>query len=158
MNKTIYVRDEDVATWERAKELAGEKLAPIIAEALRRFVAEKEAEPRGFGRIELSFNDGDSKGLPRRKAFFGRWVFPPDKPECLSDVTGSGRDRYCAVAITAKGALVTLSWTVDVDCERSWERFQFYESFESAVEDRECRWAVIAAREKLGVPVEELDI
>ena len=48
MNKTIYVRDEDVATWEKAKDLAGDKLSPIIAAALRRFVAQQEAAAQGF--------------------------------------------------------------------------------------------------------------
>src|SRR5665213_110800 len=52
VNKTIYVRDEDVPTWEKAKGLAGDKLSPIIASALKRYVAEEEWKQKGFERIE----------------------------------------------------------------------------------------------------------
>ncbi len=154
MNKTIYVKDEDVATWDRAKELAGDKLAPIIASALKRYVAEKEAEARGYDRIEVSYSDELSNGLPRRKAFFGRWVFPPDEPERSPFHDG---EACCAVAITAKGAVVTLSWLESFE-GRSYRRFQVHDSFESGAEESACAWAVIAAWEKVGVPVEELDI
>ena len=155
MNKTIYVRDEDVATWDKAKELAGDKLSPIIAAALRRFVAQQEAASQGFERLELQYADRDAGGLPRHKAFFGRWIFPPEKPNRSSDE----RDAYyyCILAITAKGAVVTCSWSEDSD-GRTYQKFQVHPSFEAAALVREVASDVIDARRKIGVPIEELDI
>jgi hypothetical protein len=80
MNKTIYVRDEDVATWEKAKELAGDKLSPIIATALKRYVAEKEAEGTHYARIQLKFNDSNNNDVPRIVSFSGRWIASPEEP------------------------------------------------------------------------------
>jgi len=80
MNKTIYLRDEEGPVWERARELAGDKLSPVIVTALKHFVAAKEAESKDFERIQLDFDDSDDHNLPKRKAFYGRWVFPPSKP------------------------------------------------------------------------------
>ena len=83
MNKTIYIRDEDVQTWDRARELAGDKLAPVIVDGLKRFIKEKEAEAiveKGFERIEVEFSDATAHHIPRKKAFYGRWVFPYSKP------------------------------------------------------------------------------
>ena len=155
MNKTIYVRDEDVATWEKAKDLAGDKLSPIIAAALRRFVAQQEAAAQGFARLELEYPDANSGGLPRRKAFFGRWIFPPEKPHSASGENEKGYS--CILAITAKGAVVTCSWWYDEETV-SYKKFRVYVSFEEAARDSEVSWAIIAARHKIGVPVEELDI
>src|SRR5258708_1005394 len=80
MNKTIYVRDEDTAIWDRAKELAGDKLAPVIMEGLKKYVAEREAQAKGFERIQIRFHDQQSNGMPRAKAFYGRWIYSPEKP------------------------------------------------------------------------------
>jgi hypothetical protein len=158
MNKTIYVRDEDVSTWDRAKELAGEKLSPIISSALRRFVAEKEAEQKGFERIEYEYHDAETGGLPRRKAFYGRWVIPPDKAETVLSEFSGEVDR-AVVAITAKGAVVACSWTEDKNTDsQSYKTFRTFSSFEAGAQDPHTGWAVISAFKKLGVPVEELDI
>ena len=156
MNKTIYVRDEDVATWEKAKELAGDKLSPIIAASLRRFVAQQEAASQGFERLEVEFSDIDAGGLPRRKAFLGRWIFPPEKPNKSSDEEGE-TNYYCMLAITAKGAVVTCSWSQSYD-GRTYQKFRVHPSFEAAALEREVSSDVIEARRKIGVPIEELDI
>src|SRR5215469_14987269 len=52
-NKTIYVADADLPTFERAQELAGENLSATIACALRRFVKTEEARQQGFEEISL---------------------------------------------------------------------------------------------------------
>jgi hypothetical protein len=156
MNKTVYVRDEDVAAWERAKELAGDKLSPIIANSLKRFVAKKEAEKMGFGRIEYEYSDAECNGLPRKKAFYGRWIFPPNEPQ-----QAFGEDdgiTYCGVVATSpKGAVVVCTWTV-VDDENSYKRFRVYPSFDDAARDSHANWVVNFALRKVGIPVEELDI
>jgi len=156
MNKTIYVRDEDVATWEKARELAGDKLSPIISAALRRFVAEQEAASQGFERLELVYNDAESGGLPRHKAFFGRWVFPPTDA-AVTKSEGGTKKYFCVVAITAKGSIATLSWS-ETDARTTFKTFDVYNSFESATSNKEIAWAIRAARKKIGVPIEELDI
>ena len=67
MNKTIYLKDGEGPLWERARELAGDKLSPVIVSALKQFVVVKEAESKGFQRIEVSFNDSDDYDVPKRK-------------------------------------------------------------------------------------------
>jgi hypothetical protein len=156
VNKTIYVRDEDVPIWERAKELAGDKLSPIIANALKRYVTEREARQKGFERLEYEFSDADSNGLPRKKAFYGRWIFPPNEPEHAIDEDTDILYRG-VVATTAKGAVVACTWTEQPGCQ-SYKRFRVYPSFEEGAKDPESGWVVKSALQKVGVPVEELDI
>ncbi len=157
MNKTVYLRDEEVAVWERARELSGDKLSPVIVSALRQYVLEKEARQKGFERLEIEFSDANCNGLPRKKAFYGRWIFPPNNPHRVgreNDDTVS----YCgALATTAKGNVVTCTWTEDREGQ-SYKTFQVYTSFEKGVEDPETSWVVKWAIRKIGIPVEELDI
>jgi len=159
MNRTIYIRDEDVPVWDRAKELAGEKLAPVIVDGLKRFIVEKEAaeaEARGFERIEISFNDSDDHNIPRKKAFTGRWIFPLRKP-----VQAGGEDSdivaCCAVAVTPRGSAVLHRWTSGSEGCCNYKFFVF-ESLEQAARDEWVGWAARAAIREIGVPVEELDI
>lgn len=42
--KTIYVRDEDEALWEHAKQVAGESVSALIVEGLRAVIARRERE------------------------------------------------------------------------------------------------------------------
>ena len=54
--RTVYVRKEDEALWERVKELAGDSFSEFVTEALRRHVADVEEaralEPAdGFERV-----------------------------------------------------------------------------------------------------------
>jgi hypothetical protein len=160
MNKTIYLRDEQGLIWERARELAGDKLSPVIVAALKRFIADQEAkaeEAKGFERIQVSYNDSVANGIPRVKAFYGKWVFPPSKP--LDEHDEDNRDvlHRLAVAITAKGAAVVHCWREDP--EHRWEeKFSVFPSLVAAAADSHVNWAVRSAIRKIGVPVEELDI
>lgn len=68
--RTIYVRDEDEALWDRAKELSGEEsLSSIIAEALKKLISEKE-DP-SMENIVVEEWDG---GKPFKKSFWGKWL------------------------------------------------------------------------------------
>ena len=49
--RNVYVRAEDADIWERAEQLAGESLSQLIADQLRRYVAQREIEASGFERI-----------------------------------------------------------------------------------------------------------
>jgi len=159
VNKTIYIRDEDIPVWDRAKELAGDKLAPVIVDGLKRYVAQKEveeAEARGLERIVLSFQDADDNWIPKKKAFTGKWIIPIEKPYELCDEDGSEVDRY-AVAITAKNAVVFYYWTVDGE-HFFGKHFRVFNSLRDAAADKNVKLAAIKTIETIGVPVEELDI
>ena len=52
-NRTIYVADADVPTFEKAQELAGDNLSATIAQALRRFVEAEEAKAEGFDDVTV---------------------------------------------------------------------------------------------------------
>lgn len=159
MNKTLYIRDEDVQVWERARELAGDKLSPIIVTGLRKFIAEKEAEEakmRGFRRIEVAYNDSNEHDVPKRKAFHGKWIYSPDKPLEFTSEDGYFSDNY-VVAQTAKGNFAFLTWREDPEGRHN-ARFVVFASLEAAAADKELNPAARQALKKLGVCVEELDI
>lgn len=105
MNKTVYLRDEEVAIWEKARELSRDKLSPVIVAALKRFIVDREAAPKGFERIELRFSDSKNHGIPTAKAFYGRWIFRKETPIAFEREDGDEINRFC-VAVTAKGAVV----------------------------------------------------
>ena len=156
MNKTIYIRDEDVPIWDRAKELAGDKLSPTIIAGLKRFIADHEAMAKSFERIEVSYNDADAHDVPKRKAFYGRWIFPPKKAIELIDEEDGTSYSY-AVAVTAKGAAVVYRWESDAEGTRGY-RLLTFPSLEQAASNKGVNYAVRKAIEAIGVPVEEMDI
>jgi hypothetical protein len=165
MNKTVYLREEEVPLWERARELSGDKLSPVIVAALKRFVAEIEAEAKGYQRIEVSFSDSLVHGLPRIKAFYGRWIFDREKPlrtvwEEVGgyEVADEDGDEYItySVAETAKGNVVV--YKENHDREGTSATFLVYPSFERAAADHQVSYAIREAIKKRGIPVEELDI
>ena len=67
-NKTIYVADADLSTFERAQELAHGNLSATIVQALRRFVEMEEAKESGFREITIRVGSI----APTRKRFLGR--------------------------------------------------------------------------------------
>jgi len=163
MNKTLYIRDEDATIWDHARELADEKkLSPIIVDALKKFIAEKEHEAKGYERILISFKDANDNGLPKKKAFYGRWIIPPEESLIASTIDRFLRimleKKYFAVAVTSKGNIVIYQWGMAKEGEKTEEQFGVYDSFSSAAADRAVADIARIAFERLGVPVEELDI
>ena len=68
-NRTIYVADTDLPTFEKAQQLAGGNLSATIAQALRRFVEAEEASAGGYEEITVALG----KGRPYvKKQFRGR--------------------------------------------------------------------------------------
>lgn len=43
MNKTIYIKNDQASIWNRARELADNNISAVIIEALKKFIADKEA-------------------------------------------------------------------------------------------------------------------
>ncbi|HEU5139809.1 MAG TPA: EXLDI protein [Bacillales bacterium] len=68
-NKTIYVTDADLPTFERAQELAGDNLSATIAQALRKFIKAEEAKNEGFDEVRIK--EGE-KGTYTYKKFIGK--------------------------------------------------------------------------------------
>mgnify|MGYP000890511105 CR=1 FL=1 len=64
MQKTIYVADKDLALFDRAEELGGESLSAVIADALRRYVATKEAEAQGYEEHIIEVGHQGREGSP----------------------------------------------------------------------------------------------
>ena len=159
MNKTVYLRDDEGPIWERARELASDKLSPVIVAGLKRFLAEKEAEEveaKGFERIVLSFQDADDNLIPKKKAFMGKWIISPHKPYEQRTEDGAEVDSY-AVAITPKNAAAFYYWTDDGE-HFFGKRFRVFASLHDAAADTGVQWAALKAIGQIGVPVEELDI
>jgi hypothetical protein len=161
MNKTVYLRDEDeVSVWERARELSGDKLSPVIVSALRVFIASKEAENAGHERILVEFNDLNDHMLPKKKAFYGKWIISPNHPRVETYESRDQQDIYL-VAETAKGNVVVIKYSEGFDNGDHWvsgKKFLVYASFHDAAADHEVNSAVLKAVELRGVPVQELDI
>ena len=163
MNKTIYLRDDEVPIWERARELANDKLSPIIVAALKRFVNDKESQGKGFERIEIPFKDSMDNGLPKIKAFFGKWIYDLQNPYISGFDPGDpgsyeGVDYHHSVAETIKGNFVFFTHEQDVERDCHDYTFLVYPSFQAAAADPKVHEAAINAMEKRGVPIEELDI
>ena len=86
-NKTIYVADADLQTFERAQELAGGNLSSTIVQALRRFVEMEEAKENGFREITIRVGSI----APIRKRFLGRLL-----------AKGQTREHNGATSVTYK--------------------------------------------------------
>jgi hypothetical protein len=163
MNKTVYLPDDEVETWEKARRMAGDRLSPVILKALKEYIVTKEAEAAeaaGFERIELEFEDSDDSHLLKRKAFRGKWIIPPEAPfpPDLPLKLASSRRVY-AIAVTAKAQVVVYTWMHDDDFEANYNyKFLVFPSLQEAAENSDLNSAVREAVRKRGVPVEELDI
>jgi hypothetical protein len=162
MNKTIYLPDDEVETWEKARRFANDRLSPVVLAALKEFIMTKEAEAAeaaGLQRIEVSFEDSDNKHLPKKKAFIGKWIFPPEEPLWLQSTSPFTDSTAFAVALTGKGNVVVYTWKGEAESDyRSYERFLVFPSFEEAALNLDVNYAIREAVKKRGIPVEELDI
>lgn len=43
MNKTIYIKDDQEQIWTRARDLSENRISKVIIEALKEFIAKREA-------------------------------------------------------------------------------------------------------------------
>lgn len=155
--RTLYVREEDQPIWDKARELISEtSLSTYLTEHLRTLVASREASARGFERIILSFRQN---GIPKTKAFYGRWLISPDKPFETHDPHDGSPDFY-AVALTPKDNVVVFNFYEQSDNGKyGWGRLLVFDSFHKANEMQGIPSGLVAeAMEVLGVQVEELDI
>jgi hypothetical protein len=95
--KTIYIKDEDASTWEKAEKLLekGESLSSIISRSLHSFIEQREALQKGMERIEVIVGGGlDSKQPVKKQAFVGKWL--------VDRLYANENDTYYSVALTQK--------------------------------------------------------
>lgn len=157
--RTLYVREEDQPIWDRAKEVIGESLSTHLTNYLRTIVTAQQAATQGAERIVLSFLEN---GIPRTKAFYGRWLISPDQPfeDCQRDgLNVPDTSPVCyTVAMTPKQNIVVFRFKEQkAKGKFGWGEFEVFDSFECA--NSELPYGLIAtAMETLGVEVEELDI
>lgn len=77
MQKTIYIRDEDIPLFERAQEITKESLSWVLSEALRDYVRKIETEQQGFTTITIKIGKDltpSGSGTYRKIRFIGRLV------------------------------------------------------------------------------------
>jgi EXLDI family protein len=73
-NKTIYVSDGDLSTYQRAQELAGGNLSAAISAALRRYVDVEEGRREGFDEITVRVGPGKGRKVRFVGVLLGEWV------------------------------------------------------------------------------------
>jgi EXLDI family protein len=73
-NKTIYVSDGDLSTYQRAQELAGGNLSAAIAAALRRYVDVEEGRREGFDEIVVRVGPGKGRKVRFVGVLLGEWA------------------------------------------------------------------------------------
>jgi hypothetical protein len=155
INKTLYVRDEDAAIWDQAKDIIGESLSSYLTSHLRNVVSSRRFEAQGNQRILLSFRENS---LPKQVAFSGKWIIPPEA-KFFRDSAFNGR-TYFALAATANGRIAVFRFDQQKDDGTFGEsELRSYDTFEIANDDPDVPSLLIAeAMEIRGVPVEQLDI
>lgn len=99
-NVTIYVREDDVDVYQKAKEMTDEgSLSGVIAKALREYLEKREQAGAGMREFEIR---AGAPGAWRRIRFFGRLIArnnPPDIDEgWIGDIPGeewtAGQNRW----------------------------------------------------------------
>ena len=91
-NKTIYVKDEDLAIFEEAEKLGGDSLSAVIAEAVKRFVSVKRGEGADMKEYTLNVGIFRTQGVDdtRKIRFVGRLLA---EGTTYSGQFSDGRDR-----------------------------------------------------------------
>ncbi|HTD43211.1 MAG TPA: hypothetical protein VK687_03485 [Bryobacteraceae bacterium] len=161
MNKTLYVKDEDGPIWDQARELTGDKLSQFIMEKLRIFVNEQKTKSSGYERIVLHYYEN---GLPKAKAFYGRWIIDPSAPLVVNEDPDYVGPSYI-IAETHKGNYVVLEFT---DMELRFDdhtpgiftgaTFSVLNSLEGNTNSGIPTSIIAEAMTRLGIQIQELDI
>jgi len=170
--RNVYVRAEDAAIWERAEQLAGESLSQLIADQLRRYVAQRDVEASGFERIVVeAIVKGEAPPGPwdkevRRVAFDGRWlVGEPVKrqhprPGVYERAISDGDMHLYGVALTRRGKIAVLELDLaEGDEHGDPPSLKLYESLQAADKDGIPHFILDQAAAALHTElVDELDI
>jgi hypothetical protein len=170
--RNLYVRAEDADVWDRAEQLAGESISQLVADRLRRYVAEREAEAEGFDRIVLeAVVEGDAppgpwEREPRKIAFLGRWLVgePVERrqprPDLDERAVSDGDMHMYGVALTRRGKIAVLELDKAEGTEFGHSpHLKLYDSLDEARRGGIPNFIVALAAAALSVDlVDELDI
>jgi len=171
--RNVYVRGEDAEVWRRAEELAGESLSQLIADQLRRYVAQRDALAGGLERIVVeAIVKGEAppgpwdKGDLRKVAFYGRWLVgePVNRkhptPGINERALDDGDMHFYGVALTKGGKIAVLELDKAEETEYGHPPFlTLYDSLKAADQGGVPHWVLDLAATALNVElVDELDI
>jgi len=147
--RNVYVRAEDAEVWKRAEEYAGESLSQLVADLLRKYVAQHDGQAGGLERIVLEVVvKGDAppgpweKGDIRKVAFYGRWLVgdPVKRKNPIPGVTemavSDGDMNLYGVALTKGGKIAVLELNIAEGSEYGEPPYlKLYDSLEAADKD-----------------------
>ncbi|TMC38180.1 MAG: hypothetical protein E6J28_06560 [Chloroflexi bacterium] len=170
--KNIYVRPEDAQIWERAEQLAGESLSQLVADQLRKYVAERERQATGFERIVVeAIVKGAVPAGPwdrevRKVSFYGRWLV--GEPVKRQDLTAGvyekavfdGDMHLYGVALTRRGKIAVLELDKAEGTQYGEPPYlKLYDSLQAADQDGVPHFILDQAAAALNTElVDELDI
>jgi hypothetical protein len=126
--RTLYVRDEDLATWtsaETAAQQAGESLSQLVAAALRNHLA--SAQPPNGDLRHITVRIGADERASWTEGFLGRWLIAPDNKNRWGP---DARVRY-GVGITRAGRIAVYRCQVN---ERWPHTLAFYDHLEDVAD------------------------
>jgi hypothetical protein len=170
--RNVYVRAEDAEVWRRAEELAGDSLSQLIADQLRRYVAQREVQTSGFERIVVeAIVTGKAPSGPwdkevRKIAFDGRWLVGEPvkrrqpKPGVSERAISDGDMHLYGVALTRRGKIAVLELDVaEGDQHGDPPYLKLYDSLSAADQDGIPHFILGQAAVALNTElVDELDI
>jgi len=173
MRKNIYVRAEDVDIWQRAERLAGESISQLIADQLRRYVADREREATGFERIVVEavvkghVPPGPwDRGEVRKVSFYGRWLVGESVkrrqpvPGVYEKAVSDGDMHMYGIALTRRGKIAVLELDAAEGTEHGDPPYlKLYDSLQAADQDGVPHFILDQAARALNTDlVDELDI
>jgi len=106
-NKTLYIRDVDVAIWERAEKAADRARQPIsqlVTGLLRNHLEQLETADD-----EITVDMRDKDGREWTEAFRGQWLIKPNDDNRF----GSDAGACYGIAQTAKGKIAVYQYHVN---------------------------------------------
>jgi hypothetical protein len=117
-NRTLYVRDEDTAVWDRAEqaaENARQSVSQLVATALRHYLPTIHTPGDQLSDIRVRTGTGSDhfdatmEDYGQVESFTGRWLVPPGD-EAASGATRHTTGLYYAVALTRRGQIAVYSY------------------------------------------------
>lgn len=149
--KTLYVKDADSGVWEAAERIAGESISNLVAQLLRKYVAESQAAraKKKTKRINVTLREGD--GPVVRKVFSGRLLLDGFETESQESLD---HGPIFSVAYTARGRYAV--WVGFSREEAGW--FDYYPTLSELRRQVPCDVAAEVATAMGKEVVEELDI
>ena len=106
-NKTLYIREDDMPTWEQAEGAAkrtSQSVSQLVTTALRRYLPTISGSAAALAQITVEIGEHEGKTIlgGATVGFTGRWLVEPDP-----DSTRGGQDAgaYWGVALTQRNRI-----------------------------------------------------